>query len=435
MNKFHFECQDCKTVFNIDKSKFSTDCPTCNGHHINAIYPKLNSEVIKKCLSSNSMGMKKYVDLLPINDIENIVSFGEGDVPVEKWSFLEEFAKKEKNIDCKVYAHRQDMNPKTGSFKDLAGALVATALKEANIKDYVVASTGNIGAAFSCYLNKAGINLHVFIPQNSSRYKEVEIASVGQTVYRVKGDYSLAKKLAMEFAQSRGHQLAASGLDPFRVEAKKTMSYDWLRCGITPSVYIQALSGGTGPFGIYKGISELKEHNLIKTIPRLILCQSDKCAPMATSWQRAKANDFPKDWNLDFDTLSDPETNVATLATGNPKAYPKLAPLVKESQGEILEFPEELAGNVALFVASNESVRIGPAAAIGIGGFFSALKSNSIKNGDTIMINIGEGIRRDPMFLTKIITDSNEIHSISCIDDIENFTKKSLSEELRNYVK
>lgn len=436
MQEFYFQCVDCEHQIENQRGTLLTDCPKCHSHHLNVIYPTLSKKDFLHAFNSDEVGLRRYKKMLPIHDENNIISFGEGNMPLDRWEFLEDFAKESKGISCQVLAHRQDMNPKTGSFKDLAGCLVSSALKEAEVKNYVVASTGNIGAAFACYLRKARINLYVFIPNNSSRYKEAEIAAVGQTVFRVNGDYHTTKVLAKEFAKKNGFTLAQSGLDPYRVEAKKTMSYDWIKNDIVPSVYIQALSGGTGPFGVYKGCQELIVNDLLQKPPRFILCQSDQCAPMATSWLKAKSEGFQKDCFQSFDTIENPETEVATLATGIPSLYPKLAPIVKETGGEILSFPENLAPDLALWISSKSAVRIGPAATIGVGGFLSALKEGYIKDGDTVVINIGEGIRRDPGFLEKIVKDSIQVTTLK---DLENFKdlegrSQSIEDKMRNYI-
>jgi threonine synthase len=313
-----------------------------------------------------------------------------------------------------VYVHRQDNNNATGSFKDLAGSMIASVLKENNIKDYVVASTGNIGVAFARYLAAYGSNLYAFIPENSPSFKEAEIAIFGQTVYRVKGDYAYAKQLAHRFAEKKGFLNANGRIDPLRVEAKKTMAFDWFyHAEDFPSVYIQALSGGTGAIGVYKGCEELLRAGLISQHPRHILVQSNGCAPMAKAWADAELAGFPKNWTNNFPVIEDPETLIPTLGTGNPTAYPMLAPLVKDTGGTIIDFDETKAADVARVVAFESSVRIGPAAAIGVGGFFNALNRGDLSSGDVVLINVGEGIRRDPDFMLLIPLDRRVIKNIS----------------------
>jgi hypothetical protein len=83
-----------------------------------------------------------------------------------------------------------------------------------------------------------------------------------------------------------------------------------------------------------------------------------------------------------------------------------------QSGGEFLSFPEELAPAAASLVALEQAVRIGPAASIAIGGFFQALVEGHVKHGDVVLINIGEGIRRDPSFILKMIHSSIRVNTV-----------------------
>jgi threonine synthase len=64
-----------------------------------------------------------------------------------------------------IYIKDERQNP-TGSFKDRQAAIAITAMKEAGIKEAVVASTGNVAIAYSAYGARAGIKLWVFVPSS-----------------------------------------------------------------------------------------------------------------------------------------------------------------------------------------------------------------------------------------------------------------------------
>ena len=180
---------------------------------------------------------------------------------------MEQVASKYFSTDCKVFVLRNDNNPGTGTFKDLAGTVISSVFNEIGIKNYVVASTGNIGAALSRYLAINNISFYAFIPKDSSTLQESEIKSNGGNVFRVDGDYSKAKDFAKEFAYENNFLLGGSGVDPLRIEAK-TMIFNFIDRKFIPDVFIQAVSGGTGPIGVYKGSKELIENNLTNKIPK-----------------------------------------------------------------------------------------------------------------------------------------------------------------------
>lgn len=435
VNKFVLECEVCGTTIE-DFNKwfgYKQKCPECGSNRSEVVYSN-GYESLSKLIASREdpRNLWYYIDYLPLKDRKNIISFYEGMVPVQRWKFLEDFAQEKYHTECRVYVQRYDLNPATGTFKDLAGTVVSSVLKEENQKNYVVASTGNIANAYSRYLAAADISLTAFIPSASSIFMETGIAAYGQKVYRVDGDYEKAKIVAADYAKKNNIILAAGNFDPLRIEAKKTMVYEWLRqLDDFPTVYIQALSGGTGPLGIKKAIRELNQINFDKKLPRQIMIQSAKCDPMARAWNKAKADHFPDGWENDYPVINSPETEIPTLSTGNPKTYPVLSKFIRESGGEILSCCEEKTVTVAKWVAAEVSVLAGPAAIISVLGFLKSLSLNHINNGDTVLINLGEGIRRSADFIEKFHDNSNVI---SDAEDCNTFTRQIYKDKIRQNI-
>tara|TARA_B110000285_G_C15142779_1_gene632188 strand:+ start:5308 stop:6636 length:1329 start_codon:yes stop_codon:yes gene_type:complete len=435
MKKFYLKHTSTKEEITIEE--WFDRCLKNNDYskeHFEVYYPSIEKKLInKRNFHNNNIGMWKYFDLLPLNDENNIISSGEGNVAIENWEFLEKIAQEKFNLNIKVYAQRHDNHSSTGTFKDLAGSLVASGLKEAKVKNYVVASTGNIATSFSRYLSDANINFYAFIPKNSSKMQEAEISCFGQKVYRINGDYSDTKKMSVEFANKNNYLLAAGTFDPLRIEAKKTMAYEWLRqLDIFPTAYIQGLSGGTGPIGIEKGCREMTHLGLIEKEPKYLLVQSNKCAPMADAYKAASEKNFMEDdWHKKYPIYKNPETEITTLATGNPGAYPYIAKIVRKSNGFINDFDESKVLDIMKIISFYRAVRVGPAAAVAIGGFFEALKNNQLSNNDVVLINIGEGMRRSPEFMIRMIKENK---LISNIDECEEFDRSFVKKEIDSLI-
>ncbi len=431
-NKFHFRCRQCNTIIDDWKSWFSNNqsCPKC-GHKFVFTEYQQPIDSIKSLINDKNYTKPdfwRYFDFLPLNDRSNIISSGEGAIPVDRWTFLEDFARQKYGIQLEVYAYRNDLNNGTGTFKDVAASMAASVLKENGITDYCVASTGNIANAFAHYLAKAGINLSVFIPEDALKANEAEVNSYGQRVYRVKGDYAQAKKVAAQYSQKYNILMSIGNIDPIRVEAKKTMVFEWLRLmPKMPTVYIQALSGGTGPIAIDKAYHDLKGTGIVDKLPRFFMIQPHRCAPMTHGYRKSKLNNFPEGWLENYPIYENPVTAVPTLATGNPTTYPIIANLVRKSHGHMLEFSETAVPEVARLVAYQTLVRIGPASCIAVGGFFESLHHKKLNNGDVVLINIGEGVRRAPELMEQIIYTTQ---NISSVEETEKFQRKSLHKEL-----
>jgi len=415
--KFYFECRSCGEKIDGFKQWFSQGqkCPVCQQKWVDVKYnTPLNG--IKELIENredNAKSVFHYFDFLPLLDRDNIITDGEGVIPVDQWEFLEKFAKEKYDLDLTVLAYRNDANPGTGTFKDVAAAVAASVLKENGVKQYCVASTGNIANAFAHYLALAGISLAVFIPDDALMANEAGVSCYGQRIFRVKGDYNLAKKLAAEYAQKHNILISGGNIDPARVEAKKTQVFEWLRqLGYIPDVYIQALAGGTGPIAIDKCLREIKELGIANRDPRYIMVQASGCDPMTAAWEKAKINNFPEGWEHDFPIYDNPVTKIPTLANGNPQTFPIIGSLCKKTGGEIITFDENRAVEVARLVAFEKNIQIGPAATIAAGGFFEGLKKNLFTNGERIMINIGEGVRRSPELLEDMIYTTLEVSNV-----------------------
>ncbi len=422
--KFHFQCLTCGHEIDGFEEWFGNNqsCPKCGTNQVYTIYSTLKENLIDLLKTDKHISsLWHYFDFLPLNKKENIVSDGEGISPIQRWKFLEDFARNHYGLNVEVYVNRNDYSPATGTFKDKGATVAASVLKEHGIKEYVVASTGNTANAFAQYLAKAGISASIFVPQDSLRENFVHIGSLGQKVYIVKGDYAYAKKLAKEYAEKNGLLISIGNMDPLRLEAKKTTAFEIIRqLGKMPDVYIQAISGGTSPLALEKAFHDFQNLDILGEKPRMIFIQGDRCDPQVQAWKKAKAAGFPEGWEHDYPVIENPKTLVPTLATGNPVLYPRLAKLVKRTGGEYFSVNEEMAVDTSRLVAYEVAVKVGPASAIGILGFFEALKNNAIKDNESVFINMGEGVRRAITFLEEVSYTTEQVTDIT---DLKRFDR------------
>lgn len=340
-----------------------------------------------------------YFDFLPVMDKANIVSFGEGAIPIEEWDFLEKFAKDEYGIDCKALVYRNDLNGGTNTFKDIAASLAASVFKENGVKEFCVASTGNTATAYSRYLAKAGIKFTVFVPNDVCPDTVEAIRSYGQSVVISEGNYGAAKKEATDFHQHKHVLMSAGNIDPLRVEGKKTMVFEYLRqIGKMPDVYIQAVAGGTGPIALDKGVRDIQSTFPDVKLPRMLLIQQDTCDPMVQGWNNAVANNFPEGYENDYPVIAEPKTMVSILSTGNPGMFPIVAPIVRKSGGTFLQVKESAIVDFGKLVKKERGIYLGPASIVCLAGFYKALECGQIRNGETVLLNTGEGAARAQFF-------------------------------------
>ncbi len=405
MSKYHFECVQCKHTIANFKAWYLCNqaCPKCGSKHAEVQYTNDYSSLKELMQAKSPENLWHYFEYLPLDDKKNIVTCNEGAIPVETWSYLEQYAQEHYNINCHVLICRNDLNGGTGTFKDVAGSLLASSLKEHHITQYTIASTGNTATAYSKYLSLADIKVKVFVPDCVMEDSVNEIRGFGQEVEIVDGDYTYAKKMAAEFHQKNDVLISAGNIDPIRVEAKKTMVFEFIRqLGKMPDVYIQAISGGTGPIAIDKGVREIEKHYPEATLPRMIMVQQDTCDPMVQAWEKATQDQFPKGYEKIYPIIENPKTAITILSTGNPAMFPIVAPIIKKSGGTFLRVLESDIVAVAAEAYKHQNLILGPASIVTIAGFLKALEENLIKNGESVLINVGEGSGRNLNFVNKV---------------------------------
>lgn len=394
--KYQLKCVQCGHISPGFAAWFEQDqtCPTCGSKHSEAEYMADYTQ-LKNLYKQEAESFWRYFDFLPLEKRENIISCKEGAIPIESWDFLSEFAREHYGIQCRALVYRNDLNGGTQTFKDVAGSMAASLFREYGIRQYCIASTGNTATAYAKYLALAGIAIKVFVPANINEDSVQEIRSFGQKVVRSKGNYAQAKKEAADYASQNKVLISAGNFDPIRVEAKKTMVFEFMRqLGKMPDVYIQAVAGGTGPIAIDKGVREIEKYYPEVTLPRMLLVQQDLCDPMVKAWEQSVSEGFPENYNKHYPVIDNPQTNVSILSTGNPGMYPVIAPIVRKSGGSFLRISEEGLPVLARKVYDNTGVCLGPASIVCLSGFYQALSEGRIKQGDTVLINCGEGVQR-----------------------------------------
>ena len=154
MNKYELKCTQCGEVIPDFATWFSQNqqCK-CGCKRADVVY----SADYHKIMELTKPGHKPanfyhYFDFLPVMDRKNIVSLGEGAIPIEEWDFLEKLAKEKYGVDCKVMVYRNDLNGGSNTFKDIAASLAASLFKENGVKEFCVASTGNTATAYARYV-------------------------------------------------------------------------------------------------------------------------------------------------------------------------------------------------------------------------------------------------------------------------------------------
>jgi threonine synthase len=145
-----------------------------------------------------------------------------------------------------------------------------------------------------------------------------------------------------------------------------------------PDWYIQAVSGGLGPLGVYQGFKELYTMGLINKIPRLGIIQAEGCAPMVNAFKAGKETAEPVV----------PDTRIIILSTGDPgKAYTYLWNLTRQFGGVMEAVTDAEAFAAMRALAKSEGMAVEPATAVAFAGLEKLAHNGIIKANETIVVN------------------------------------------------
>jgi threonine synthase len=435
---FSIKCLDCGHVAPYYPT--STTCPKCNSQWREAEYDYESiAKTLRAKLPKRRPGLWRFRELLPVKNPNVSLSLGEGSTPLIRAVNLGLM------LGCpNIYIKDERQGP-TSSFKDRQAAVTIAALKEAGITEMVAASTGNVAISYSAYASRAGLKLWAFVTSLVPGMKMREIALYGSQVIKITGSYDQCKQVASEFARQRGLYQDMGARTITSIEAMKTIAFEiaeqltaiaepeddskWQ----TPDWYVQAISGGMGPLGVYKGFREMKQMGWTDRIPAFAPIQAEGCAPMVNSWKKGLEKAEP---------VTSPMTRIETLATGDPgRAYEFLRSYVDSSGGAFESVSDEDAFRAMHVLAKMEGISAEPAAGVAFAGLFKLIRAGVIKPNDTVVVNctghtmpadssiLGENWSRDVKFPT--LTETPQEGLLSALTQVapERFPKIIIVED------
>lgn len=395
---FIIKCLDCGHYMPYHPT--STSCPKCSSQWREAEYDyELIGKSLPALLGKRSSSLWRYRELLPVREPNPSLSLGEGGTPLIRAVNLGMM------LGCPNIFIKDERQGPTSSFKDRQAAVTIAALKEAGITEMVAASTGNVAISYSAYASRAGMKLWAFVTSLVPAVKMREIALYGSQVIKITGSYDQCKQVASEFARQRRLYQDMGARTITSIEAMKTIAFEiaeqltalqgapengtlWK----TPDWYVQAISGGMGPLGVYKGFREMKQMGWAERIPAFAPIQAEGCAPMVASWKKGLEKAEP---------VKSPKTRIETLATGDPgRTYEFLRDYVNSTSGAFESVCDEDAYRAMHVLAKMEGISAEPAAGVAFAGLFKLIRAGVIKPSDTVVVNCtGHTMSADPSIL------------------------------------
>ena len=378
----HLECSRCYAQFSPDVPR--TLCTQCPDPPPGSLYVRYDlsslrgsspAEVIERdVLSSPWAGMWRYRSVLP--EVEP-VTLGEGWTPMLR-------SRRYPNLLIK----EEGANP-TGTFKARGLALAVTMARHYGLRKLAVPSAGNAAGALAAYAAAAGIEAHIFMPQDVPFANYLEAVAYGAHVTLVDGLISDCARMVSDRKAKEGWFDISSLKEPFRVEGKKTMGYELVeQLGWEyPDAVFYPTGGGVGLIGMWKAFEELEQIGWVKPgkRPRMVAVQASGCAPIAHAF--TEGSDSSEMWR-------NAETFASGLRVPKPYGDTLILNILRESCGVALAFTDDQILASILDWARNEGIFLSPEGAATAAAYDHLLQAGFLKPADRVVLfNTGAGLK------------------------------------------
>jgi threonine synthase len=366
------ECTRCGEHLSADQPQ--NVCPKDGGVlYVRYDLPAIARNFRREMLTGREASLWRYREVLP--DAPP-VTLGEGYTPMLP---SREFAN--------VWIKDEGLNP-TGSFKARGLALAVTMARAYGLRKLAIPSAGNAAGALAAYAAAAGIEAHIFMPQDVPLANRVECEACGAHVTLVDGLISDCARIVAERKQAEGWFDVSTLKEPFRVEGKKTMGYEvaeqlgWR----LPDGIIYPTGGGVGMLGMWKAFDEMEQLGWIGSErPRMISVQASGCAPVVKAWEQKQA-------------ASEMWPGAQTLASGLrvPKVYGDylILDILRKSGGVALAVTDEEILQGVRHWAANEGVFAAPEGAAALVAYQKLLaRGFFLPEHRVVLFNTGSGLK------------------------------------------
>ena len=363
-------CSNCNRSYPI--SEVINVSPCCNQPLL--VEYDHQKTFLKKDLAGRQTNLWRYFEMLPVKDLNYIISLGEGFTPIFPLKKLSG-----KYGYSSILMKDESHNP-TCSFKARGISVAISRAKELGIGKLIIPTAGNAGGALAAYCAKAGMKCMVIMPAHTPDLFKNECELYGAKLITVKGLINDCAKKANEINDKNEYFNISTLKEPYRLEGKKIMGYEiaeqlnWQ----LPDVIVYPAGGGTGLIGIWKAFDEMLKLGWInKPLPKMIAVQTANCAPI-----KAALKD-PDHWQQGFT----PKPTIAHgLAVPFPFGMHLIMKTLDESKGEVTTVTEEEITDGINEIAKTEGIFVSPEGSAAWKAIAHLKQKGSIKDSDKILL-------------------------------------------------
>jgi threonine synthase len=375
------ECSRCGKIFALaDRSTVCLDCqsPLLVRYHLD----RIKRHVKKTTLLDRPADMWRYLEVMPVDGDEDIVTLGEGYTPLLPLSHLG------RTIGLRnLYLKDESLNP-TGSFKARGLSAAVSMARKGGVQKVAIPSAGNAGGALAAYGTRAGLEVFIAMPLDTPSANVMECRLTGARVRLVAGHIGDAAQVVNQLRATEGWFDMSTLKEPYRLEGKKTIGYEiveqfrWK----VPDVVICPVGGGMSLIGIWKALQEMEYLGWITSErPRLVAVQSEGCAPVVKAFHDAAST---------AERWAKPQTFASGIRVPKPFGDFLILQVLRESRGFAMAVSDEDIYAALQEVSRDEGVFMCPEGAAGWEAVKRLRKRGWIGDRETVvLLNTGAGVK------------------------------------------
>jgi threonine synthase len=344
---------------------------------------RVRREWRRDSLSISPRSIWRYAPVLPVANDTHIISLGEG------WTPLLRAPRTAARLGLPhLLIKDEGLNP-TGSFKARGLSCAISKCVELGIRKVAVPSAGNAASATAAYAAAAGMEAHIFMPQDVPQSNFIECKSYGARVTLVDGLISDCARIVAEGAKREGWFELSTLKEPYRLEGKKTMGYElaeqmnWR----LPDVILYPTGGGVGLIGMWKAFDEMEQLGWIAAgaRPKMIAVQAAGCQPIVRAFETgAERSQF----------FNQAQTVASGLRVPKPLGDFLVLDAVRKSHGTAMAVSDRDIVDAGTRLAADDGLFLAPEGAACIPALEALLANERIKPEDRVVIyNTGSGLK------------------------------------------
>ena len=337
--------------------------------------------------SRESRDVWRYEELLPVSS-GFAVKLGEGGTPLIHARRLGE-----KIGMTHLYLKDDTRNP-TASFKDRAMAVGSAKAVELKKRDVAIASSGNAAASLAAYSAGAGMRCHAFVPPDASAGKIAQLLLYGASITRCrqvkKGEDATVQAMLAAVDRFGYYPCPSFGpFNPYQVEGPKTIVYELYEQRDWEKLDAILVPTGSGCLltGIWKGLQDLRELDLIGAYPRIVAVQPAGNQALVKAIQKGTR----------FDKII-PEPYPTSVAGGLLDPYPwdgdAAMTGVRKTNGTGVTVGDQGILRAVRDMAAFEGIFAEPSGAAGLAGLEKLLSDGGIGRDERVVVLVtGSGLK------------------------------------------